>query len=67
MDDRSVAGSGTHRTHDHEEQGREERRPCFFCLEGWVFIGSLDHDGQGTHEAIRCRRCDGSGVMPSSS
>ncbi len=30
---------------------------CFFCLEGWVFLGSIDHDGWEVFEAIRCRRC----------
>jgi len=46
------------RTHDDHEQ-----RHCFYCLEGFVFLGSLDHDGQETHEAIRCRRCNGTGVL----
>ena len=26
----------------HAEQ---EERDCSFCLEGWVFLGSIDHDG----------------------
>ncbi len=43
-----------------EEHGLEERE-CFFCLEGWVFLGSLDHDGQEIVESIRCRRCEVSG------
>jgi len=34
---------------------------CFFCLEGWVFLGSIDHDGWEVIEAIRCRRCGGPG------
>jgi hypothetical protein len=40
-----------------------EERPCFFCLEGWVFLGGLDHDGEEITEAIRCRRCKGGGVL----
>jgi hypothetical protein len=39
------------------EQG--QHRHCFYCLEGWVFLGSLDHDGEEVYEAIRCRRCSG--------
>ena len=67
MDDRSVAGSGAQRDGirhtEAEEQGQEQCRPCFFCLEGWVFLGSLDRDGEEVVEAIRCRQCKGTGVM----
>ena len=45
-------------SHGYEEQERE-RRNCFYCLEGWVFLGSLDHDGEGMYESILCRRCGG--------
>ena len=38
-------------------------RDCYFCLEGWVFLGSIDHDGGEIFEAIRCRRCGGTGRM----
>jgi hypothetical protein len=44
---------------DQEHKGSEERRSCFYCLEGWVFLGSLDHDGEEIVEAIRCKRCKG--------
>jgi hypothetical protein len=44
------------------DQEHEERN-CFYCLEGWVFLGSLDHDGEEVVEAIRCRRCNGTGVL----
>ena len=58
MDERILA----HRAHpsptDQEHQGSEKRN-CFYCLEGWVFLGSLDHDGEEIVEAIRCRRCGG--------
>jgi hypothetical protein len=40
-----------------------EERPCFSCLERWVFLGSLDYDGEEITEAIRCRRCNGSVVL----
>ncbi len=43
---------------DQEHEGHEERN-CYYCLEGWVFLGSLDHDGEEVVEAIRCRRCKG--------
>jgi hypothetical protein len=44
--------------HTHAEQAE---RDCSFCLEGWVFLGSIDHDGWEVFEAIRCRRCGGTG------
>ena len=46
---------------DEELESSEERRSCFYCLEGWVFLGSLDHDGEEVVEAIRCKRCNGTG------
>ena len=33
----------------HEDSA--ERMSCFYCLEGWVFLGSLDHDGEEIVEA----------------
>jgi hypothetical protein len=44
--------------HTHADQ---LERDCFFCLEGWVFLGSIDYDGGEIFEAIRCRRCGGTG------
>ena len=41
----------------------EETRPCYFCLDGWVFIGSIDHDGEEVIESYRCRKCGGSGLL----
>ncbi len=62
MDERILA----HRAHpsptNQEHQGSEERN-CFYCLEGWVFLSSLDHDGEEVVEAIRCRRCKGTGCV----
>jgi hypothetical protein len=49
---------------DQEHEGTEECN-CFYCLEGWVFLGSLDHDGEEIVEAIRCRRCCGTGRIGS--
>ena len=60
MDERILA----HRAHgvpvERDLEGTEEPT-CFYCLEGWVFLGSLDHDGEEMVEAIRCRRCGGAG------
>jgi hypothetical protein len=49
-----AAASGAN--HTHVEQAE---RGCSFCLEGWVFIDSIDHDGGEVFEAFRCRRCGG--------
>ena len=46
-----------HRPHDE----KTEYRPCYFCLEGWVFIGSIGYDGEEITESIRCRKCKGKG------
>ena len=65
VDERILA----HRAHssptDHEHQGNEVRN-CFYCLEGRVFLGSLDHDGEEIVEVIRCRKCGGTGKIKSS-
>ena len=58
MDERILAQRAQHSPINQEHTGREER-DCFYCLEGWVFLGSLDHDGEEMVEAIRCRRCKG--------
>jgi len=46
--------------HTHADQ---LERDCYFCLAGWVFLGSIDHDGWEVIEAIRCRRCGGTGRL----
>jgi hypothetical protein len=46
---------------DHEGHEGTQGRTCFYCLEGWVFLGSLGHDGEEAVEVIRCGRCSGSG------
>jgi hypothetical protein len=45
-----------------EDQDQKECR-CFYCLEGWVFLGSLDYDGEEVIDSIRCRRCGGTGKL----
>jgi hypothetical protein len=62
VDDRILAQRAQHSPTDQEHEGNEEHN-CFYCLEGWVFLGSLDHDGEEIVEAIRCRRCDGTGRL----
>jgi hypothetical protein len=62
VDERILAQRAQHSSTDQENKGREERH-CFYCLEGWVFLGSLDHDGEEVYEAIRCRRCNGTGQI----
>ena len=58
VDERILAQRAQHSPTDQEHKGREERN-CFYCLEGWVFLGSINHDGEEIVEAIRCRRCNG--------
>jgi hypothetical protein len=58
VDERILAQRAQPSPTDQEHEGRGERN-CFYCLEGWVFLGSLDHDGEEVYEAIRCRRCKG--------
>ena len=62
MDDRILAQRVQHSPTDQERKGSEEPRSCFYCLEGWVFLGSLDHDGEEVFDAVRCRGCDGTGL-----
>ena len=64
MDKDILAPSGHPVGADEEEHG-EESASCFYCLEGWVFLGSLGHDGQEIVEVIRCRRCGSMGRISS--
>ncbi len=59
VDERILAQRAQHSPTDQEHKGREEQRRCFYCLEGWVFLGSIGHDGEEIVEAIRCRQCKG--------
>jgi hypothetical protein len=63
VDERILAKPAQHSPTDLEHEGREVQRSCFYCLEGGVFLGSIGHDGQEVVEAIRCRRCNGTGQM----
>ena len=47
--------------HDHEDDTVEAHyasleRPCA-CIEGWVFVGYIDEDGEEREASYRCRRC----------
>jgi hypothetical protein len=55
VDERILAQPAQYSFTNPEHEGSEEQRSCFYCLEGWVFLGSLDHDGEEVVEAIRCR------------
>jgi hypothetical protein len=62
VDNDILARSGrTVRANQDHEGSKELRRGCFYCLEGWVFLGSIGHDGEEVVEAIRCRHCKGTG------
>jgi hypothetical protein len=58
VDERILAQRTQHSPIDQEQNGSKERN-CFYCLSGWVFLGSIGHDGEEVYEAIRCRRCKG--------
>jgi hypothetical protein len=58
VDERILAQRAHPSPTDVEQDGSKERRSCFYCFEGWVFLGSLDHDGAEVIDAIRCRRCN---------
>ena len=59
VDERILAQRAQCSPTDQEHKDSEERN-CFYCLEGWVFLGSIGHEGEEVVEAIRCRRCKAS-------
>jgi len=58
---RATIGGIRRRDRNQYRDSAQQERHCFCCLEGWVFIGSRDHDGKEIYEAYRCRKCGGSG------
>jgi hypothetical protein len=44
-----------------QDDAQDKERECFYCLSGWVFLGSLDHDGGEVFDAVSCRKCRGTG------
>ncbi|MBA2535132.1 MAG: hypothetical protein H0V21_08975 [Rubrobacter sp.] len=67
MDDTSVRAGDPfdHAGSRRRDDAHDRKRECFYCLSGWVFLGSLDHDGQEIFDAVRCRKCDGTGRIRS--
>jgi hypothetical protein len=64
VDERSLAHTArTVGVEDDHQDRSEEQKSCLYCLEGWVFLGALDHDGEEVVEAISCRRCSGTGQI----
>ena len=55
VDNKQFTPRDRHGTQDHEQ------RTCLYCIDGWVFLGSISHDGEEIIESIRCRRCGGTG------
>ena len=47
-------------TEDHDDTVEAHyaciERPCA-CLEGWVFVGYIDEDGEEREASYACRRC----------
>ena len=47
-------------TDDHDDTVEAHyaclERPCA-CLDGWVFVGYIDEDGEEREASYRCRRC----------
>ena len=64
VDERILAQRAQHSATDQGNEVSEERK-CFYCLEGWVFLGSIGHDGEEVVEPIRCRRCKGTSRIDS--
>ena len=62
MDERILAQRTQYSPTNQEHEGSEERN-CFYCLSGWVFLGSLDHDGEEVIDSVRCRKCGGTGKL----
>ncbi len=56
VDERSLAHTAR-RVRADEGSEEEQESSCFYCLSGWVFLGSIGHDGEEVIETVRCRRC----------
>jgi hypothetical protein len=59
--DKDILARSGHTVREEQDHEGSEERNCFYCLEGWVFLGSIGHDGEEVVEAIRCKRCKGTG------
>jgi hypothetical protein len=63
VDEKSLAQGELSVRVDQDQEHEQERRRCSYCLEGWIFLGSLGYDGEEVIESIRCRRCGGKGQI----
>jgi hypothetical protein len=63
LDDTSVRAGDRfdHAESRSRDDDHDRERECFYCLSGWVFLGSPDHHGEEVFDAFRCRRCGGTG------
>jgi hypothetical protein len=59
-DEKSLA-QGERTVRVDQDQEHEQERNGSFGLWGWVFLGSIDHDGEEVYETICCRRRGGTG------
>jgi hypothetical protein len=57
--DKDILARSGHAVREEQDHEGSEERNCFYCLEGWVFLGSIGLDGEEVVEAIRCQRCKG--------
>jgi len=62
VDERILAQRTQYSPTNQEHEGSEERN-CVYCLSGWVFLGSLDHDGEEVIDSVRSRKCGGTGKL----
>jgi hypothetical protein len=47
--------------HDHDDDTVEAHYACLerphACMDGWVFVGYIDEDGEERVASYACRRC----------
>jgi hypothetical protein len=60
MDTRESSASAHPSTDEHDDTVEAHysclERPCA-CIDGWVFVGYIDEDGEEREASYRCRRC----------
>ena len=61
--DETILAQRTQSSPTNQEHEGSEERNCFYCLSGWVFLGSPDHDGEEVIDCVRCRKCGGTGKL----
>jgi hypothetical protein len=61
MDTRESSAPHAHPSTDDHDDTVEAHYACLerlcACLEGWVFVGYIDEDGEVREASYRCRRC----------